>query len=445
MCTDTGINRIEVNSDTRKNSKERSRLYNIMPEGLDTYRVESLHSYLLRLSEKHLVPVWILLEKEGSEFFSKEFLKEYIKKRQTNHVHYINSCTEITEEYVNVLEILTTRELSKLTLLNGRGLFSTKRNMVRKNRAWCPLCFESWKDDGKEIYEPLIWNIELIKYCPDHLVPLEEICYACGKKNKFISSSQLVGFCGKCGNWLGKVNLHSYKELDEWDSWCILNFKQILEFLQKSNTIPLRNFPNEIVKSLVNQYTGGNINEFGRMLNVSMISDYVRDRSNITFEKLLNLSFYFQTTIVDLINFNPIDKNKLNLSALEHLENRQHTYYNDSPEEVRKELQEILDQDQVPPLSMAQVIRLSKYSTFILYKYAKDLCEEITSKRKEYLIQQKQMKRNQIKSDLLPIAKKLMEEGIYPSENFVQQRLPYTVFKKELKVLLDEITEELRN
>ncbi|KHF41197.1 TniQ family protein [Halalkalibacter okhensis] len=444
MCNNVGLKRVEGNNAPNTNNMERSRLYNIMPEGLDTYQVESLHSYLLRLAEKHVVPVWILLEKEVAYLFSKEFLKEYIKKRQTNHVHYINSCTEITEDYLNALEIVTTRELSKLTLLNGRGLFSIKRNMIRKNRAWCPLCFESWKEEGKEIYEPLIWNIELMKYCPDHFVPLDDKCYSCGKKNKFISSSQQVGHCGKCGNWLGKENVEEYKELDEWDLWCISNFKQILEFLQQSNNIPLRHFPNQIVKMLVNQYTDGNVSEFSRILNVSMISEYVMDRSNITFEKLLNLSFYFQTSIVDLIHFKPIDKSNINLSAIDNLENRQHSYYNVTPEEVRKELQTILDSEQIPPLSMAQVIKLSKYSTYILYKHAKDLCEEITSKRKAHFLRQKEIKLNQIKYDVIPIVEKLLEEGIYPSEAIVEQRIPYTVFKKELKILIDEIMEELQ-
>ncbi len=423
---------------------KRSRFYNIKPEGLGTYRVESLHSYLLRIAEMHLVPVWILLEKEVTGVFSKDFLKDYIKKRQTNHVYYINGCSEITEEYVNALEILTTRnDLINLTLLNGRGLFGTKRNLLKKNRSWCPQCLNHWKDNNLDVYEPLIWSINLINCCPDHKIQLEEICHCCGNKNKLIASRQRVGYCGKCGGWLGSTNVGEIKELDEWESWCILNFKQILEFFQNQNNCPLRNYPNEIVRMLVNQFTEGNISEFSRILKVSMINDYVVNKSNITFEKLLNISFFFKTSIVDLIKFRPIDKNNINLSAIEKLEYRQHTYYDVNPEELRKELQNIIDSNQTPPLSMAEVIKLSNYTTYILYKYAKDLCEDITLKRKLYLKQQKEIKRNRMKNDAIPIIEKLIEEGLTPSETIVSKKFPYKVFNKELKEVLDEILDEI--
>jgi hypothetical protein len=422
---------------------KRSRFYNIKPKGLGTYRVESLHSYLLRLAEMHQVPVWILLEKEVMKIFSKEFLKDYIKKRQTNHVHYINGCSEITEEYLNALEILTTRDdLINLTLLNGRGLLGTKRNMLKKHRSWCPLCLEYWKDNNLEIYEPLIWSINLINFCPDHHVKLEEICHTCGSKNKVISSSQRVGYCGKCDKWLGVKKTEEIQELDIWDSWCILNFNQLLEFFQNNTFSPLRNFPNEIVKMLVDQFTAGNISEFSRILRVSMISEYLTNRTNITFEKLLNLSFYFKTTIVDLINFKPINTDKINLAAIEKLAHRQHTYYDVNPDELRKELQIIIDSNQTPPLSMAEVIKFSKYSTFVLYTHAKDLCEEITLKRKLYLQQEKEIKRNKFKKDIIPIVKKLIKEGIYPTEFYVRKELQYKVFNKELKELIDEILME---
>jgi hypothetical protein len=419
---------------------KRSRFYNIKPEGLGTYRVESMHSYLLRISEMHQVPVWMLLEKEVAKVISKDFLKDYIKKRQTNHVHYMNGCSEITEEYLNALEILTTRnDLINLTLLNGKGLLGTKRNVLKKNRSWCPLCFEYWKDNDLEVYEPLIWSIDLINYCPDHQVQLEEVCHSCGNINKVISSSQRVGYCGKCSNWLGKKKTGEIKKLDEWDLWCILNFKQILEFFQNNNNIPLRSYPNEIVRMLVKEFTDGNVSEFSRILKISMIDDYVVNSSNISFGKLLNLSFFFKTTIVDLINFKSINKKNINLSALEKLEYRQHSYYDVNTEELRIELQNIIDSNQTPPLSMAEVIKLSKYSTYILYKHAKDLCEEITLKRKLYNQQQKEIKRNQLKKDATPIIEKLIAEGLSPSETFVKKRMPYKVFNKELREVIDEI------
>lgn len=423
---------------------ERSRIYNISPIGLGTYKIESLHSYLLRLAKYHQVSVWKLLETEASDLFTKGFLREYVKKRQTNHVHYINGCSEITEDYLNVLEILTKRDdLINLTLLNGRGLFSTKRNVLREYRAWCPVCFEEWKKNDNELYEPLIWSIKFVDFCPDHLARLQDECPSCGNKNRMISSNQSVGYCGKCGQWLGD----SYKIVDEiieeWDYWCVLNFRELLEFFQESNFVLLGNYSTNIIKMLVEQYTAGNVNEFSRLLNIGMMKDYVVGRYNIAFEKLLNLSFYFNTSIVDLIKYTPIDKNKINYSALDRLENKQHQYYDVNPDELRRELQDILDSNNSPPLSMSQVIKTSKYSTYILYKYGKDLCEKITLKRKQYLREQKIKKQIALKEKIRSVVKELLKEGTQPTEWFVFNRLEENVYKEETKEILDDVLIEM--
>lgn len=426
-----------------KGELERSRLYNITPEGLVTYRVESLHSYLTRLGEKHQVSVWKLLEKEASEFFSKKFIKDYIKMRQTNHVHYINGSSEITEDYLKVLEILTKRDdLNNLTLLNGRGLFGAKRNILKKYRAWCPDCLTVWKKNEKEIYEPLMWNIKYINYCSEHLVKLQDECHSCGNKNRMLSSRQIVGCCGKCGEWLGGSQKKEVETLNDWDSWCILNFQELLKFFQKSSFMPLGHYSSNIIKMLVDQYTDGNANEFSGLLKVGMIKDYISARHNITFENLLKLSFYFKTSIVDLINFKPIDKCKINYSAMVRIENKQHKYYDVDPSELRKELREILDSNKIPPLSMAQVIRFSKYSSYILYKHGKDLCEEITYKRKLYLKEQKMKKRNELKEKVNNVVWELLNEGVEPTGWFVFNRLEEKVFKEDLEEILDEVLKD---
>lgn len=425
------------------NTLPRSRLYNLKPEGIGTYRVESLLSYLIRLAEKHHVSVWKLLDVEISEQFSKAYLKGYAKKRQTNHAFSINGCSEITEEYVNALESLTTRDdLINLTLLNGKGLINTKRNILKIHRTWCSECFQNWKTNKLEIYEPLIWNIKYINFCPDHQVKLEEKCPSCGQKNGLISSSHRVGYCGKCGEWLGKESSKENFQVDctDWDYWCILNFKDILEFFQCSNFVPLGKYSSEILKMLINQYTNGNISEFRRLFKIE--HDNVSGRHCISFEKLLTLSFFFKMSIVDLINFKSIDKNNINIQAIEKTTNMQHTYNVVNEKDLRKELLDILNSDQKPPLSMAQVIKISKYSSYTLYKYANDLCKEIALKRKKYIIEKKIEKRNKIKNDVREIVKELLNKGISPTENNVKKWLHDNIYNKELKEIIDEILME---
>lgn len=423
----------------------RSRFFNIEPEGMGTFMVESLLSYLLRLSEKHQVPVWILLDKEVSNHFSKDFLKDYVKKRQSNHIHYINGCCEITEDYLNALEFLTARDdLINLTLLNSRGLLNTKRNILKKQRTWCSMCFENWRTNNVEIYEPLIWNIKYITCCPVHQIKLEEKCPSCGLNNGLISFNQQVGYCGKCGEWLGR-ELGDNKismELSDWDKWSIPNIKNLLEFFQRSSFVPLGKYSSIIIRFLINQYADGNISEFQRLFKIE--HDNVSGRHCISFEKLLNLSFTFKTSIVDLINFNTKNNKNINYLAKGNYQEKQQTKNEVDVKELRKELLQILECDLKPPLSMAQVIKISKYSSYALYKHAKDLCEEITLKRRLYTLEQKNEKRKRIKVEVTKVIEELLNEGIYPTEHLVNSKLQTKVFNKDLKPIIEEIVMEFR-
>ncbi|WP_081402998.1 TniQ family protein [Scytonema hofmannii] len=53
------------------------------------------------------------------------------------------------------------------------------RCLLRHKRAWCPFCYQEWRDNSKSIYEPLIWCINVVEICPIHNHTFVSVCPHC--------------------------------------------------------------------------------------------------------------------------------------------------------------------------------------------------------------------------------------------------------------------------
>lgn len=116
----------------------------------------------------------------------------------------LNGFSSLTQQLVDGLSVLTGRtDLHCLTFLPLKEIFSQVK-LLRRVRAWCPWCFESWQEAGTPIYEPLLWNLETLDICPLH-GPLSTHCpYPdCARTSVCLTSQSSVGFCSRCQRWLG--------------------------------------------------------------------------------------------------------------------------------------------------------------------------------------------------------------------------------------------------
>ncbi|PAX54590.1 hypothetical protein CK510_12250 [Brunnivagina elsteri CCALA 953] len=55
-------------------------------------------------------------------------------------------------------ELTQIHDLKFLTLLTWSSVLAS-RCLLRKKKAWCPICYEDWEQNGIEIHEPLLWSI----------------------------------------------------------------------------------------------------------------------------------------------------------------------------------------------------------------------------------------------------------------------------------------------
>jgi AcrR family transcriptional regulator len=186
----------------------RSYLYHLPPVGLGSAVVESLTSYVARLAEAHDISPGTLVTREILPKVREEFRRHDYKVPATKstfmyEAHTLNSVGQGAQDWVNVLEQLTgVRGLQYLTMGTWRQIISGV-DLLRRRRAWCPLCLEEWRGSNQQVYEPLLWALKEVAVCPTHACLLADRCPNCGGDQHLISAKVKPGHCCRCRCWLG--------------------------------------------------------------------------------------------------------------------------------------------------------------------------------------------------------------------------------------------------
>lgn len=180
------------------NLPARSRLYSLPPKGIGTAQVESLTSYVMRLADAHAVSPGTLIRQE---IFPS--LPTNPKRFSCAALHSLNGLGPYFMQWVAALQELTSRnDLDALTLLPWRSVFAAD-GILRRQRTWCPRCYEERRSQDGGVYDSLLWALTSVTACPVHEIVLEERCPCCEKRPLPLSARGLAGVCNHCGAWLG--------------------------------------------------------------------------------------------------------------------------------------------------------------------------------------------------------------------------------------------------
>lgn len=103
-----------------------------------------------------------------------------------------------------------------LTFIPWRDILPIK-NLFRKSKVWCPICFENSKNCRQPIYEPLIRNFKAVNICGIHSVRLETQCPNCNREVPFLSRKTRNGFCLNiiAENYASYQRMMKQKRIDE--------------------------------------------------------------------------------------------------------------------------------------------------------------------------------------------------------------------------------------
>ena len=68
-------------------------------------------------------------------------------------------------EWIQILQELTLRtDLRFLTMISWKEVLP-QGQLLRPKRAWCPACYEEWREQEAVIYEPLLWALKAVTVC----------------------------------------------------------------------------------------------------------------------------------------------------------------------------------------------------------------------------------------------------------------------------------------
>lgn len=187
----------------------RSRLYSLEPIGTGTPFAESLSSYLTRLAQEHCLPLKKLIMGEiASIIMGDGYQPEMLSKNasllfpNSDAKPAINGMRDMTRSLVDALEQLTLCQDLRYLSLTYKEVIK-ERGLFRQHKAWCPQCFEQWRQENKTLYEPLIWSFKDVNYCSQHHCQLVDRCPYCDSQLKAISDRSIIVFCDRCKKWLG--------------------------------------------------------------------------------------------------------------------------------------------------------------------------------------------------------------------------------------------------
>lgn len=217
-----------------------STLYSLQPSGIGSDMVESLTGLICRLAWQHRVSLSCLLERVIAPITGKRFVMNggarVLSGAFGGYFRSINGTGDTAAEWVNYLEQLTMRsDLSCLTLRKWRHVLS-QRELLRREKTWCPECLAEQLSLLGALYEPLVWSIAVVSVCPKHRRPLLSRCPHCRQTLFHLSRRVRPGYCYRCHRGLKSI-IPSPIVLAEWELWTAVAVGRMVASSQSGEVI----------------------------------------------------------------------------------------------------------------------------------------------------------------------------------------------------------------
>jgi hypothetical protein len=292
--------------------KDHSRLHHLQPIGVGSSHVESLMSYVMRLADSHSVRPYTLIGKEITPLMEREYLYQQGMLRSPfgQQSAALNGVSPTTNLLVQALAQLTGRQdLHFLTMLPLTHVLS-QRLLVRRTQAWGPFCYEGWRASDQTLYTPLLWICECVKVCPKHDIFLHMKCpnLACSRPVPPLSLRGQIGYCQRCGQWLGSAQISktSHVALSEkeriWLQWVAHIVGEILAAIPHLPSLPSSNTFTTSINTLIKEQTKGSPLFLARQTHTHQMSVWNwRYGSKPELESLLRVSAHLKMSPLSLL------------------------------------------------------------------------------------------------------------------------------------------------
>lgn len=375
----------------------RSRLYRLEPIGIGTPYVESLTSYIARLAEAHCVTPKSLIMEEimpiQSHTGQRVNYYSRLSKLWDNNAISLNGVTSAARQWVERLQALTTCEnLRFLTMLTWANVIGLNK-LLRYRKAWCPLCYEAWRQTHHVVYEPLLWALVSVTTCLKHRQPLVTSCPRCQMSSPFLTQAMRLGYCSHCGLWLGNaLSLQAVgiisKNMEELNHgyWTTEVVGELLAGASHLPEPPGKEQIATMVSLYIRHYAKGNMSALARLvkLNVQTLAKYVRGTDVPYFDSLLHICSVLSITPLEFLTAKALPNQWMPQFIVDNLplvsRGRRKSVSADDVQRIRQALEAVLSEERDPPSSLKEVADSIGYSTETMYRYCPDLSRRISAR-----------------------------------------------------------------
>ena len=288
---------------------ERTYFYRVLPLGLGSAYVESLTGYIARIAEAHSVSTGMLVRCELLPRIRAAFPTQAVMPARDStfiyESHVLNGTGDTARSWVQLLQRLTgVDSLDGLTLL-AWGQVISNQSLIRQVRAWCPSCYENWSRSDLPIYEPLLWTIGAVSYCPLHRRPLRENCPHCQGTQHPLSARLLPGYCGRCRGWLGDdAGLSATTDEVNRGVATAEGIGELLLAASRMASLPSRDHLRRNLQVAVDTLADGSKSRFCRATGTSFgsVSCWLSASGRIQIDDLVNLSVQLTVSPLRLLS-----------------------------------------------------------------------------------------------------------------------------------------------
>lgn len=416
----------------------RSRLYCLPPVGSGTPAVESLTGYVARLAGAHGVPVRTLVVHEILPLLGRSYLLGAVNKGLSafwqGETKALNGTRSMARDLVRVLEALTRRDdLGGLTMLPWAAVVPS-HGLLRRQRAWCPACYDAWRRADHPIYEPLLWALQPVMACPHHRRRLQERCpYAdCQRSLPLLGQRSCPGYCSACTRWLGVPTEHELARRDEltdaeWrtQTWVVQAIGELLASAPNRTVCPTRQQMAGLIAAAIEAVAGGNMSRFARELGLSLVtvSQWRGGKAIPSLALLLHLCHGLGTTPLRLLTEDVVraPPRTAERPAVERTGLIDPTHRQPLPRRafdataIRLALEAVLASAEQPPPAMRQVaLRLGRTHPDLIHHFPA-LCHAISARYLAYQQAKGAERRRRLGAEIRQAVVRLHEQGHYPS------------------------------
>jgi TniQ len=402
--------------------------------------VESLTSYLTRLAEAHSVFPRVLVAKEITPVVDPHLAGRatYRSTGFWKQSPVLNGVTSLAAGMIQALQQLTQRnDLRFLTMLPWKEVLADTR-LVRRTRAWCPMCYEEWRVSHQEVYDPLLWALQDITYCSRHGVQLQQHCPNpdCGRMLYPLYSTAQPGYCTWCHQWLGQTLSFTQRGEEDWawQAWINHAVGELLATAPTLSAFPSRE--NVAAALTVYEQMTTSRNAFARQLQVGWksILEWKQGTKGLQLGSLLRVCSHLNVSPLHFLT-NRAEETRGTQQEIPSIISpsllAKKTLRQFDSDGVRRALVEALQTSEEPPPSVRELGRRWGYDVSKLISHFPDLCRSISQRYVKYRTskraQRLQRKCNEIRQTMYD----LHEQGYYPSQVRVQKFLSMSAAFKE--------------